>query len=111
MGISSANTRGYAPRSLRPWLATHSNFAALRRWTSLPWLHHLPQATLVLAGDSDPIVPRFNAELLAKRIPHSRLEIIERGGHLFMFTHAEQIAQTVREFLDADEDEASLARA
>ena len=30
---------------------------AITGWTSLPWLHRLPQPTLVLAGDDDPIVP------------------------------------------------------
>ncbi|HEY2949961.1 MAG TPA: alpha/beta fold hydrolase, partial [Micromonosporaceae bacterium] len=30
---------------------------AISGWTSLPWLRSLPQPTLVLAGDDDPIVP------------------------------------------------------
>ncbi|MEO5900173.1 MAG: alpha/beta fold hydrolase [Ilumatobacteraceae bacterium] len=75
--------------------------AALRRWTSLPWLHRLTQPTLVLAGSDDPIVPLPNARLLAFRIPAGRLHVVDRGGHLFVFTHAEQVAATIREFLDA----------
>jgi poly(3-hydroxyalkanoate) depolymerase len=74
--------------------------AALRRWTSLLWLHRLTQPTLVLAGDDDPIVPLPNARLLARLIPGAQLRIIERGGHLFVFTHAEEIAGIVRAFLD-----------
>ena len=76
--------------------------AALRRWTSLPWLHKLPQPTLVLAGHDDPIVPLVNARLLARRIPAGQLQIIDRGGHLFLFTEAEEVAAAVRNFLDAD---------
>jgi poly(3-hydroxyalkanoate) depolymerase len=74
---------------------------ALRRWTSLPWLHTLSQPTLVLAGDDDPIVPLPNARLLANRIPGGRLHVIRNGGHLFVFTHAAPTAANVREFLDA----------
>jgi poly(3-hydroxyalkanoate) depolymerase len=36
---------------------------AIAGWTSLPWLHRLPQSTLVLAGDDDPIVPLANGRL------------------------------------------------
>ena len=77
--------------------------AALRRWTSFCWLPRLTQRTLVLAGDDDPIVPLANARLLANRIPHSHLQIIHNGGHLFVFTHAQEIAAAVREFLDAEQ--------
>jgi poly(3-hydroxyalkanoate) depolymerase len=82
--------------------------AALRRWTSLPWLHRLSQPTLVLAGDDDPIVPLPNARLLAGRIPGGRLQLVHRGGHLFVFTHAAEIAATVRRFLDTDDADAPL---
>ena len=43
-------------------------------WTSLPWLHRLPQPTLVIAGEDDPIITPINTRLLARRIPNSRLD-------------------------------------
>ncbi len=73
---------------------------AIQRWASLPWLHQLPQRTLVLAGDEDPIVRLANGRLLANRIPDARLHIVEGGGHLFLFTRAEEMADVVRDFLD-----------
>lgn len=80
--------------------------AALRRWTSLPWLHRLPHRTLVLAGDDDPIVPLANARLIAARIPDGRLHVVEGGGHLFIHTRAAEIAAIVRDFLDTGRAEA-----
>jgi pimeloyl-ACP methyl ester carboxylesterase len=38
---------------------------AISFWTGLPWLRRLPQPTLVLAGDDDPIVPAINGRILA----------------------------------------------
>jgi pimeloyl-ACP methyl ester carboxylesterase len=74
--------------------------AALRRWTSVPWLHRLPHRTLVLAGDDDPIISLANGRLLACRIPASELHLVEGGGHLFMFTRPAEVAERIREFLD-----------
>ena len=82
--------------------------AALRRWTSLPWLHRLPHRTLVLAGDDDPIIPLANARLMANRIPAGRLHVVEGGGHLFLFLRDEEMAGVVRDFLATGAEEAAL---
>ena len=82
--------------------------AALRRWTSVPWLHRLPHRTLVLAGDDDPIIPLANARLIASRIPAGRLHVVEGGGHLFLFTRAEEMADLVRDFLATGGEAARL---
>ena len=73
---------------------------AIQRWASLPWLHQLRQRTLVLAGDEDPIVRLVNGRLLANRIPDARLHVVEGGGHLFLFTRGEEMADIVTDFLD-----------
>lgn len=74
--------------------------SAIQRWTSLPWLHRLPQPTLVLAGDDDPIVPLGNGRQLARRIPNGQLHTVEGGGHLFLFVRAEEMADVLQNFLD-----------
>ncbi len=74
---------------------------AIQRWSSLPWLHRLPQRTLVLAGDDDPIVRLANGRLLARRIPDARLHVVEGGGHLFLFTRAQEMAAVIDDFLDS----------
>ena len=84
---------------------------ALRRWTSLPWLHRLPQETLVLAGDRDPIVPLVNAQLLAARIPRADLHVVPGGSHLFLVTRADEVAPLITAFLRADAPAAHPSRA
>lgn len=82
------------------WVGYMHQLNALVGWTSLPWLHHLDQPTLVLAGDEDPIIPLSNARVLAGQIPRSQLHVARGGGHLFHITRAEEIAGVVRDFLD-----------
>lgn len=72
---------------------------AIAGWSSVPWLAKLPHETLVIAGDDDPIVPVLNGRLLDRLIPHSRLHIVEGGGHLFLLEQPEEMAALVTEFL------------
>jgi poly(3-hydroxyalkanoate) depolymerase len=67
-------------------------------WSSLPWLALLPQPTLVMAGNDDPLVPVVNGRILAKLIPDARLVTID-DGHLFLVTSARKSAGLVSEFL------------
>jgi poly(3-hydroxyalkanoate) depolymerase len=73
---------------------------ALRRFASALWLHRLQQETLILSGESDPIIPVTNGRILASRIPNGRLEVVP-GGHLFLLTHPTEMATRVNEFLDS----------
>jgi poly(3-hydroxyalkanoate) depolymerase len=72
---------------------------AMSGWSSLRYLHRLPQRTLVLAGDDDPIVPLVNGRILARRIPRARLVVVPGGGHLFLLEQAAGMARLVTEFL------------
>jgi poly(3-hydroxyalkanoate) depolymerase len=100
--------RGGAParRELARWLDCSPNpmgcleqLYAISWWTSLHWLHRVTAPTLVFCGTQDPLVPVQNAHLLARRIPRARLELIPRGGHLWMLEHPEASAALVDEFL------------
>jgi poly(3-hydroxyoctanoate) depolymerase len=72
---------------------------AISWWTSLSWLHRVTAPTLVLSGADDPLVPVQNARLLARQIPHARLELIPDAGHLWMLEYPEASAALVGEFL------------
>jgi poly(3-hydroxyalkanoate) depolymerase len=72
---------------------------ALAFWTGLPWLHRLPQPTMIISGDDDPIVPAVNGRILAKLIPDARLHIVPAGGHLFILEQPADIADLVTDFL------------
>ncbi len=82
--------------SLRGYLG---QLYAITGWTSLPWLHKLPQPTLVLAGDDDPIVPLVNGRILVHRIPDARLHVVRGGGHLFLLERPAETADLVAQFL------------
>ncbi|MDC0662688.1 poly(3-hydroxyalkanoate) depolymerase [Marinobacter sp. SS21] len=75
---------------------------AVMGWTSALWLHKLPQPTLVLAGDDDPIVPVANARLLAWRIPKARLRIIRGGGHMFPLDDLPEVSREISRFILPD---------
>ena len=69
-------------------------------WSSLPWLHTLARPALVIAADDDPIVPLANGRLLARFLPDAHLHVVADGGHLFLITHAAEVAPLVETFLD-----------
>ena len=57
--------------------------------------------TLIVHGDGDRILPVANARLLARRIPHARLEIFKGVGHLFWWERPTESARLVRELAQA----------
>jgi poly(3-hydroxyalkanoate) depolymerase len=87
------------PPSLRGYLG---QLYAITGWTSLPWLHKLPQPTLALNGDDDPIVPLVNGRILARRIPDARLHVVRGGGHLFLLERPAETADLVAAFLHGE---------
>jgi poly(3-hydroxyalkanoate) depolymerase len=88
--IQPPRGRGYLYQLMAAW-----------GWTSLHWLCTLRQTTLVMHGNDDPIVPLSNAKILAARIPHATLYVID-DGHLFLVTRAQEVAPVVRKFLRAE---------
>lgn len=55
--------------------------------------------TLILAGDSDTLVPLENATLLRDKIPGALLAVIEETDHLFFLEKSAEVATKIREFL------------
>lgn len=72
---------------------------AVTGWSSQPLLWTLPQPTLVMAGDDDPIIPLVNARWMARLIPNATLHIVH-DGHLFFLSDAARTASVMTEFLD-----------
>ena len=70
-------------------------------WTSWPILPRIPHETLVIGGDDDPMVPIANAVTMARRIPHARLEIVERGGHLLLWDDPQNLGERIGRFVNA----------
>jgi poly(3-hydroxyalkanoate) depolymerase len=68
-------------------------------WSSWSFLPKIEHETLVICGDADPLVPVANGKMLAARIPRAQLEIIERGGHLFLWDDAPRVAPRINRFV------------
>ena len=73
-------------------------------WSSWSFLPQIRHETLVLCGDDDPLIPIENAQLLARRIPNARLEIVEGAGHLFLWDDVENVAELIDGFVNAWSD-------
>jgi pimeloyl-ACP methyl ester carboxylesterase len=52
--------------------------------------------TLVVHGTEDRMLPVANAHMIAARIPHARLEILDGAGHMFFWEQPERAAELLR---------------
>jgi poly(3-hydroxyalkanoate) depolymerase len=66
-------------------------------WTSLFALPLIRQDTLIIAGTDDPIVPVFNARILACLLPHATMHL-HPGGHVDLITNAAALAPVIESF-------------
>ena len=46
-------------------------------------LSRIEAPAMIVHGRHDRLIPVANAELMADQMPHARLEILERSGHLY----------------------------
>ncbi len=81
--------------------------AAIVGWTSIHWLHKLPQPTLILAGIDDPLIPLLNGKILANRIPNSTLVEIN-CGHLLLLTQRHVVVPMIIDFCCTTTEEEAL---
>jgi 3-oxoadipate enol-lactonase len=69
------------------------------RHDSNPHLKEISVPTLVLCGEEDTLTPRAESEHLARAIPHSRLQMIPKAGHLANLENPGAFNGAVVEFL------------
>ncbi|KAK2637267.1 hypothetical protein Ddye_032059 [Dipteronia dyeriana] len=62
-------------------------------------LHEISCPVLIVTGDTDRIVPSWNAERLSRAIPGSKLEVIKHCGHLPHEEKFEEFVSIVERFL------------
>ncbi len=63
-------------------------------------LKEISAPTLIIHGDSDKAVPTKNGELIAERIPNSRLKIIKDASHFVIIEKYEELNNEVMNFID-----------
>lgn len=65
-------------------------------------LHLVRCPTLILHGESDPLVPGFHPRVLHQGISHSRLHVFSEGRHNIHIFYAAEFNRLVREFLQEE---------
>ena len=55
--------------------------------------------TLIIHGKKDVLIPYENAEILDKRIPNSKVILLEESGHSFFQPNTEIVIKSMKEFL------------
>lgn len=84
---------------LRPEATVFGFSKLVKGWNVMDRLGEIEIPTLVMSGRLDFLYPPEHQAIIADRLPHARLEIIERAGHL---PHAEQqreVMGILRKFL------------
>ena len=64
-------------------------------------LQRIGAPTLILFGEHDGVVPTANADLLAQKLPDSRITILPGVGHLFPLEAPQEAATVVTRFLQS----------
>ena len=72
---------------------------ALLRFDSTDWIGKLDVEAMVIAPDNDFLVPPAWQRELADAIPEGRLVEIPGAGHEVVWTHSDQVADALRDFL------------
>src|SRR6202040_147374 len=73
-------------------------FARLLRDDARPLLRTLKMPVLLLWGERDPLVPLPYAERMLLEIPHARLVVVPRAGHVPMWENPEVFNRELLQF-------------
>ncbi|KAJ8748134.1 hypothetical protein K2173_012602 [Erythroxylum novogranatense] len=106
--VTERTITGYTkPLRVRGWdkalaeftAATLANVDALSKSPLSKRLREISCPVLIVTGDTDRIVPSWNARRLAQALPSSHLEVIKDCGHLPHEEKVEEFVSVVEEFL------------
>jgi proline iminopeptidase len=75
----------------------------LKNWNVMDRLREIVTPTLVLAGRDDFLFPPECQAILADRLPHATLEIIERAGHNPQDENPGAVVEAIRAFLKREQ--------
>ena len=62
-------------------------------------LHRIKATALIVVADNDRIVPAAYGDVVARRVPDSRLHVIGDTGHLYILERPREFADLVADFL------------
>jgi len=84
----------------QPLNAGRRQWQAIEDWDAWDRLHLIDRPTLILHGTEDRMVAVENARLIAERIPHAELVLLEGVGHVYHSEQPEAADRAVIEFLE-----------
>ena len=87
------------PMKLRPEALIFGYGQMLQGWTVMDRLGEIQVPTLVLAGRYDFLFPPEHQAILADRIPHAQLELIECAGHNPQMEQTAEVVEIIRSFI------------
>ena len=90
----------WAEKHPTPLFAQVHQSSATSEFNSELKLNKITAPTLILHGDNDRAVPTKNGELLAERIPNSKLKIIKDAAHFVIIEKYEEFNTEVMNFID-----------
>lgn len=92
----------------RKWFPRPEGYAAqlqgILSWEAYSRLAEIAAPTLVIHGTCDRLVPPGNAELIAAKIPGSRLVMLPNASHIFSTDQSDASQKAVLEFLAVHAD-------
>jgi pimeloyl-ACP methyl ester carboxylesterase len=86
-------------RSASPEIIQQQGLASATWKGACDRLANITQPTLLIVGDQDLLAPAANSVMMARRIPHSWLVIIQGTGHGMMWQVPDEFSAIVQTFL------------
>jgi len=83
--------------------ASRAQLNAYRGFANGNQISKIRAPTLVIAGDSDILIPPENGHVLADAIPDAEFHTIECAGHLFRISNPNETYSAVAEFLEGND--------
>jgi pimeloyl-ACP methyl ester carboxylesterase len=87
-------------RSASPEIIQQQGLASATWEGTCDRLSSIKQPTLLIVGDQDVLLPAANAVMMAQRIPHSWLVIIQGTGHGMMLQVPNEFSAIIQTFLE-----------
>ena len=88
----------------RPWFprgeAYNAQLQGIFQWEAYSRLAQIKAPTLVIHGEHDRLVPPGNGELIAERIPGTKLVLLQNASHIFTTDQPESAHEAVLAFFD-----------
>jgi pimeloyl-ACP methyl ester carboxylesterase len=71
-----------------------------QHFDATPWLHELPQSTLILSGEKDLVTPPETQDVLHQLMPNAELVRIRHGSHCSTLDLPEYVNLLIEKFLE-----------